>query len=50
MGTSEAEVERLLREQKHVQGMHDKNYGTETLHARLVLRHDDLSETTQIIL
>jgi hypothetical protein len=41
MGTSEAEVERLLREQKHVQGMHGTNYGTETLHARLVLRHDN---------
>jgi hypothetical protein len=38
MGTSEAEVERLLPEQKQIQGMHGVNYGTETLHARLVIR------------
>jgi hypothetical protein len=40
MGTSEAEVERLLREQMQVQGVHGVNYGTETLHVRLGLRHD----------
>jgi hypothetical protein len=36
MGTSEAEVERRLEEQQDSQG----RYGTETLHARLVLRHE----------
>jgi hypothetical protein len=40
MGTSEAEVERLLGEQQDIQGRHGTNYGTESLHARLVLRHE----------
>jgi hypothetical protein len=41
IGTSEADVERLLREQKDIQGLHGVNYGTETLHARLCLRHEE---------
>jgi hypothetical protein len=41
IGTSEASVERLLGEQKEVQGRHGVNFGTETLHARLVLRHEE---------
>jgi hypothetical protein len=40
MATSEATVERILGEQQEVQGAHGVNYGTETLHARLVLRHE----------
>jgi hypothetical protein len=39
IATSEAAVERILGEQQEVQGLHGVNYGTETLHARLVLRH-----------
>jgi hypothetical protein len=40
MGTSGSEMERLLREQKQIQAMHGVNYGTETMHARPVMRHD----------
>jgi hypothetical protein len=38
-GTSEADVERMIGEQQQIQGDFGVNYGTETLHARLVLRH-----------
>jgi hypothetical protein len=38
--TSEADVERILGEQQELQGTHGVNYGTDTLHARLVLRHE----------
>jgi hypothetical protein len=37
LAASEAEVERTLSLQKNIQGLHGTNYGTETLHARLVL-------------
>jgi hypothetical protein len=40
IGTSEASVERLLSEQKAAQGPYGVNFGTETLHARLVARHE----------
>jgi hypothetical protein len=39
IGTSEAEVERLIGEQQEIQGQHGVNFGTDTLHARLVVRH-----------
>jgi hypothetical protein len=37
LGCSEADVERLLSAQKHIQGVHGTNCRTDTLHARLVL-------------
>jgi hypothetical protein len=40
IGTNEASVERLIGEQKPIQGPHGVNYGTETPHAHLVLRHE----------
>jgi hypothetical protein len=39
IGTSEAPAERLLSEQKDIQGPHGVNFGIEKLHARLVGRH-----------
>jgi hypothetical protein len=39
MRVSEADVERLIGEQQQIQGLHGVNFGTEMLHARLVLRH-----------
>jgi hypothetical protein len=38
LGTSEAEVERTLRQQKDIQGRYGTNYGTDTLDARITLR------------
>jgi hypothetical protein len=39
IATSEADVERVIGEQQQIQGPSGVNFGTETLHARLVLRH-----------
>jgi hypothetical protein len=39
MGVSEPDVEKLIGEQQQIQGPHGVNFGTDTLHARLVLRH-----------
>jgi hypothetical protein len=41
IATSEADVERLLGEQKDVQGFHGINFGTQTFHARLALRYEE---------
>jgi hypothetical protein len=38
LGCSEADIERLLSEQRHLQGVHGTHYRTDTLHAREVLR------------
>jgi hypothetical protein len=38
LGCSEAEIERLLSEQRHLQGVHGTNYRTDTLQARELLR------------
>jgi hypothetical protein len=38
LGCSEADIERLLSEQKHLQGIHGTNYRMDTLQAREVLR------------
>jgi hypothetical protein len=40
IATSEADIERILGEQQELQGAHGVNYGTNTLHAQLVLRHE----------
>jgi hypothetical protein len=40
VATSETDVERILGEQQELQGAHGVNYGTDTLHARLVLRYE----------
>jgi hypothetical protein len=46
IGTSEADVERVIGEQRQIQGSFGGNFGTETLHARLVLRHQHPSSET----
>jgi hypothetical protein len=46
--TSEAFLDRLLGEQKEIQGHHGVNFGTETFQARLVLRYEMHQERTQI--
>jgi hypothetical protein len=40
IATSEADVGRRLGEQKDVQGFHGVNFGSQTLHARLVSRYE----------
>jgi hypothetical protein len=39
MGTSEAEVDRRLCEQKDLQGRHGVNFGTQVLHSHLAIRY-----------
>jgi hypothetical protein len=40
VATSEADVEKILGEQPELQGAYGVNYGADTLHAQLVLRHE----------
>jgi hypothetical protein len=40
VATSEADFDRILAEQQELQGAHRVNYGTNALHARLILRQE----------